>query len=198
MHCTGNSMLSLGKALPECHRGGKSTRPDRDSNPGPLACRASTLANWATEPHWRPATISPSLNRFVPESSRNHAGTLRDSPFAARSPSTDQHWATKFHRGGKCTRPDRNSNPGPLSYRASTLENCATELHGRPANPGPFAYRASTIANWAAEPHGRPEKWGWRGGGRGERGGVRARDGHIVFLCGSSWRRRWCHTFSAQ
>ena len=26
-----------------CHRGGKSTWPDRDSNPGPLADRASTL-----------------------------------------------------------------------------------------------------------------------------------------------------------
>ena len=63
-----------------CHRGEKSTWPDRDSNPGPLANRASTLANGATEPHGRPATISPCLNRFVPESARNRAGTDETVP----------------------------------------------------------------------------------------------------------------------
>ena len=62
------------------HRGEKSTWPDRDSNPGPLANRASTLANWATEPHGQPATISPCLNRFVPESARNRAGTDETVP----------------------------------------------------------------------------------------------------------------------
>ena len=56
----------------------KSTRPDRGSNPGPLANRASTLA---TElPHGRPVTISPCLIRFVPESARNHSGTDETVP----------------------------------------------------------------------------------------------------------------------
>ena len=34
----------------------------------------------ATEPHGRPATISPCLIRFVPESARNHAGTDETIP----------------------------------------------------------------------------------------------------------------------
>ena len=61
--------------------------PDWDSNPGPLAYRASTLANWATESHGRPATISPCLNRFVPESAWNRAGTNETVPLllAARA-----------------------------------------------------------------------------------------------------------------
>ena len=70
-----------------CHRGGKSTWPDWDSNPEPLAHRASTPANRATKPLGRPATISPCLNRFVPESARNHAGTDETVPLllAARA-----------------------------------------------------------------------------------------------------------------
>ena len=70
-----------------CHRGGKSTWPDRDPNPGPLAHRASSPANRATKPLGRPATISPCLNRFVPESARNHAGTDETVPLllAARA-----------------------------------------------------------------------------------------------------------------
>ena len=55
----------------------------------------------------------------------------RDSLFAARSPTTDPHWATKCHRGGKSTWPDRDSNSGPLAYRASTL---TTELPSHTAD----------------------------------------------------------------
>ena len=36
--------------------------------------------HWATEPHGRPATISPCLIRFVPESARNHAETDETIP----------------------------------------------------------------------------------------------------------------------
>ena len=63
----------------------------------------------------------PCLIRFVPKSARYR----RDGPFAARSSSTDPHWATKCHRGEKSTWPDQDLNPGPLAYRASTL---TTEL----------------------------------------------------------------------
>ena len=84
--------------------------------------------HWATQPHGRSVTITPCLMRFVPESSRNHAGrNRRDSPFAARSQSTDAHWATKYYWGGKSTWPDKESNPGPLAYRASTLDHWATQ-----------------------------------------------------------------------
>ena len=75
--------------------------------------------HWDTEPHGRPMTICSCLIRFVLESARNHAGTNEtvpmllaampkpmrqslccsqpcrnqwDSPYAARSPSTDPHW----------------------------------------------------------------------------------------------------------
>ena len=166
--------------------GGKSTWPDRNSNPGPLAYRASSLT---TE-----LPSHPCLNRSVPESARNrdrsnetvplllaararthteppnvkgeektHSPTgsrtkdlshtvralwplsywvtrstcdnfplfnkirlriwsepcrnRRDSLFAARSLSTDSHWATICHRGGISTYAD----PGPLAYHASTL-----------------------------------------------------------------------------
>ena len=88
--------------------------------------------HWVTEWHGRPITISPCLIRFDPESSRNHTGT-DESPFAARSSNTDPHWATKWHRGGQSTRPDRDSNPGTLAYRASTL---TTELPSHTVEPG--------------------------------------------------------------
>ena len=114
----------------KCHRRGKSTWPDRNLNPGPLAYRANTLANWATEPHGRPVTTFKQIRpRICSEPCRYR----RDSRFAARSPNRDTHWVTKCHRGGKNTWPDRDSNPGRLAYRARTLANWATEPHGRPA-----------------------------------------------------------------
>ena len=49
---------------------------------GPTGTRTQYLLHTlqATEPHGRPATISPFLNRFVPESARNHAGTDKTVP----------------------------------------------------------------------------------------------------------------------
>ena len=63
----------------------------------------------------------------------SHAVDLRQFlPCDTRSPSTDPHWATKCHRGGNSTWPDRDSNPGHLAHHASTLANWATKPHGRP------------------------------------------------------------------
>ena len=64
-----------------CHRGGKRTWPDRDSNPGSLAYRASTLplSYRATR---STGYISPCFIRFVPNSARNHVGT--DETFSIR------------------------------------------------------------------------------------------------------------------
>ena len=98
-------------------------RPGLEPRTSRIPCEHSD--HWATEPHGRPVTISPCLIRFVPKSARNHAGIDETVPFAVRSPSTSPHWATKHHRGGKSTWPDRDSNPGPLAHRASTL---TTEL----------------------------------------------------------------------
>ena len=102
-----------------CHRGGKSTWPDRDSNPGSLAYRASTLANWATEPHGRPATISPCLNRFVPESARNHAGTDETGPTLSHQMSQGR----KKHMARPGLEPRTSRIPcehsSQLSYRAT-------------------------------------------------------------------------------
>ena len=94
-------------------------RPGLEPRTSRTLCEHSD--HWATEPHGRPVTISPCLIRFVPKSARN----WQDSPFAARSLSMDPHWATKCHRGEKSTWSDRDSNPGPLAHRASTL---TTEL----------------------------------------------------------------------
>ena len=142
----------------KCHRGGKSTWPNRDSNPGP---RASTLTtelpshmvdlwqlnvtgdekapglepktsripcehsdHWATEPHGRPVTTFSCLI----DSSPNPLGTMPEPTRQSLCCSQPEHGptlATKCHRGGKSTWPDRDSNPGPLAYRASTL---TTEL----------------------------------------------------------------------
>ena len=104
----------------------KECGPTRTLTQG-LSLTMQALYHWATEPHDRPITISPYLIRFIPESARNHAGTKENQVpfFAARSPSTDLHWATKCQRSGKRMWPDRDSNPGSLalyhwlSYRAT-------------------------------------------------------------------------------
>ena len=70
----GQAGRQAGRQADKCHRGGKRTWPDRDSNPRSLAYRASKL------PQTYRATrstgyISPCLIRFVPKSARKHAGT---------------------------------------------------------------------------------------------------------------------------
>ena len=55
--------------------------------------------------------------------------------------------ATNCHREGKCKWPDRDSNPGHLAYRASTLIT-ATEPHGRPVTFGGSVWvRARTASS---------------------------------------------------
>ena len=104
-------------------------RKKHTARPGlePRTCRipCEHSDHWDTEPYGRPVTISLCLIKIRPRICSELCRNRRDSPFAARSPSTDPYWATKCHRGGISTWPDRDSNPGPLAYRASTL---ATEL----------------------------------------------------------------------
>ena len=62
----------------KCHRGGKRTRPDRDSNPGSLAYRASTLplsyratrsTGYIFPPHWPPlCRLDHQGSRSLPDS----------------------------------------------------------------------------------------------------------------------------------
>ena len=59
---------------PKCHRGGKRTWPDRDSDPGSLAYRANNLP-LSYRITCRPVTFLPCLIKFVPKAARNHAGT---------------------------------------------------------------------------------------------------------------------------
>ena len=54
--------------------------------------------------------------------------------------------ATKCHRGGKSTWPDRDSNPGPLAYRASTL---TTELPSHTVDLWQFnKLRIDNVFSW--------------------------------------------------
>ena len=80
---------------------------------------------WATEPCGRLVSISPCLIRFVTESARNHAGTYKTVPLLLAARARTPTLATKCNRGGKRKWPDRDSNPGPLADRTSTL---TTEL----------------------------------------------------------------------
>ena len=77
----------------------------------------------ALEPDDRPVTIYPCLNRFIPGSGQNRAGTneRRLSLCCWQS----EHQPTMSHQiswgsGGGGTLPDQDSNPGPFAYRAST------------------------------------------------------------------------------
>ena len=55
--------------------------PTGDSNRGPLAYRARTQSTeLKSHTHRRPVTISNCLIRFIPESTRNHAGTDETVP----------------------------------------------------------------------------------------------------------------------
>ena len=94
----------------EMSQGRKKSWPDRDSNPGPLAYRASTLPTelpshlvilW----HVPPAYI---------DSSPNLLGTTRHAHFDARCPSCEPTLGHQMSQGRKKSWPDRDSNPGGL------------------------------------------------------------------------------------
>ena len=95
-----------------------------------IPCKHSE--HWATEPQGRHLTISPCLIRFVSECARNHAGTDETVPLLLAARARTPTLADKCHRGGKSTWPDRESNPGPLVYRARTL---TTELPSHTVDP---------------------------------------------------------------
>ena len=68
------------------------------------------------------------------DSTTNLLGTMPEPTkqycsFAARNLSMDPHQTTKCHRGRRMTWPDRDSNPGPLAYRANTLSLSIDRLH---------------------------------------------------------------------
>ena len=123
----------------KCHRGGKSTWPDRDSNTGPLAYRAST-DHWTTEPHGRPVTISPCLIRFIPESAWHHAGTDETVPLllAARA------WTHTGHQMSQ----ERKKHMAQLGLEPRTScrscelsDNWATGPHNGPVTISPCLIR---------------------------------------------------------
>ena len=114
-----------------CHRGGKSTWPDQDSNPGPLAYCASTLDHWATEPHGRPVTISPCLIRFVSESARNHAWTDETVPLllAAQAQTHNGH---QMSQGRKKHMAQLGLEPRTSRIPCKHSDHWPTEPHSRP------------------------------------------------------------------
>ena len=65
------------------------------------------------------------LIRFVPESARNHAGTDETVPLLLAARARTRTKPPNVTGEKKSTWPDRDSNPGPLADRASTL---TTEL----------------------------------------------------------------------
>ena len=85
--------------------------------------------HWATEPHGRPVTISPCLIRFVPESTRNHAGTDETVP------STDPRWPSNVTGEEKAH--------GATGTWTQDLSHTVRALW--PLSYRPLAYRASTL-----------------------------------------------------
>ena len=98
--------------------------------PRPLAYRARTLANWATEPHCRPATISPCLNRFVPESARSRAGTDETVPLLLTARART-HTGHQISQGRKkhMARPGLEPRTSRIPYRA-TRSTCDIYMKG--------------------------------------------------------------------
>ena len=94
------------------------TRPEIEPRTSRIPCEHSDHS--FTEPQCRPVTISPCFIGFVLESAQNHAGTDETVPMllAARART---HTEPTSITGEESTWPDRDSNPGPLAYRASTL-----------------------------------------------------------------------------
>ena len=105
------------------------TGEEKHSSPSPRTSHKpfKHSANRAIEPHSQTVTISPCLIRWVPRIWSEQCWNQLDSPFAACSPSTDPHCATKYHRGGKSTWLNRDLNPG-LFQIVRALLSTVTEL----------------------------------------------------------------------
>ena len=119
-----------------CHKGGKSTWPDRDSNPRPLADRASTLTT-----ERRPVTILPCLIRFVPESARNHAGTI-ETVSMLLSARARTHTESPNVTGEEKAHGPTGTRTQDLSHRPCEYsDHWATEPHCRPVSIAIFILR---------------------------------------------------------
>ena len=102
-----------------------------------LSLTVRALYHWANEPLDRPVTFFPHTSHQMSQGRKKNVARPGLEPRVSRLPcehsttelpshSIDRlHFsptlATKCHRGGKRTWPDRDSNPGSLAYRASTL-----------------------------------------------------------------------------
>ena len=100
-----------------CHRGGKNRGPTRTRTQG-LSLSVRRLSYWA---NGRSLIFSPCLNKFVPESARNNGGTTRHAHYDAGCPSREPTLNHQMSQGRKKSWPDRDSNPGPLAIRETTL-----------------------------------------------------------------------------
>ena len=101
-----------------CHRGGKSTWPDRDSNPGPRADRSSTLS-----------TDLPNRNNFPQfDLIRNHAGTDETVPLLLAA------WARTHTEPPNVTGEEKAH--GPTGTRTQDLSQTVRALW-------PVSYRAT-------------------------------------------------------
>ena len=130
----GNKYITVLKVFTIMSQGRKkhTARPGLESRTPRTPCEHSD--HWATESHGQPATISPCLIRFVPESARNHDGTDETVPslLAARARThTEPPNVTGDEKAYGLTG-TRTQDPSqtvralwPLSYRAtrSTRDN---------------------------------------------------------------------------
>ena len=116
----------------KCHRGGKkhTARPGLEPRTSRRPCEHSD--HWATEPHGRPATISPCLIRFVPESARNHAGT-DETVLLLLAARARPHTGHQMSQGRKKHMARPGLEPRTSRRPCEHSDHWATEPHGRPA-----------------------------------------------------------------
>ena len=91
----------------------KESWQSRDSNPGPLAYRTSTLPTEVTELYSHLPTFDI---RFVPEQRRNNETCTS----YAHGPTRETTLSHQMSQERKNLWPDRDSNPRPVADRAST------------------------------------------------------------------------------
>ena len=87
-----------------------------------LSLSVRQLSRWA---NGRPLTLFPLLNEIRPRICSEQRRNDETCIFYARCPSREPTLSHEMSQGREKSWPDRDSNPGPLAYRASTLH---TEL----------------------------------------------------------------------
>ena len=86
-------------------------------------CQMRYRATWST------FKFFPCLNKFVPKSAWNDGGTNKTWLFDACPPSREPKLSHQTSQWRKKSRLDRDANPGPLAYHASTLPTTWTTCH---------------------------------------------------------------------